>query len=512
MTSFQQKPIKRQTLTFLMRESFRRVHKKRAIEFLRNGSIETDLSYDQLDRDSDSVAGRFMEMGMRKGDCAILFLPKCVHWVISHIALMKIGATCVPLNPGFKKEEVRFFIQQTKPALAVAGDKQSNIIEEIAPDVSIHRIDTTVPYESPTHPPGTPSAPESGPIGLDDPALIVFTSGTTGQPKGAVLTQGNLSHDAQNVIGIWEISDRDTFCHALPLFHVHGLCFGLHTSLLAGATIIMLDAFDPEIVMNTLSHKITTMFMAVPTIYSRLLGHPRQEDVNYSHLRLLTSGSAPLLEKDFMRITHAFGNEPVEREGMSETLMNFSNPLRGRRKPGSIGLPLPFLQARIVDPETFEDVSAGDVGEIWLKSPAITPGYWKDPEETGRAFVNGWFRTGDLGRRDQEGYYYLTDRIKHIIISGGENISPREIEGVINLLDDVEESAVVGIPDEEWGETVAAAVAVKRNSRLTPQEITSACKERLLNWKCPRTVLIVDELPKNQMGKILRDEVKNLFC
>ena len=494
-----------------MRDSFRRMGQKQAIAFLRDGRLEADLSYDRLDRDSDSVARLFTEMGMRKGDCAIIFLPKGVHWVVSHVALMKIGVICVPLNPGFKMEEVRYLIQQTKPGLVIAGIEQKKISKAIDPDLPVHCIDAAAPYESPTHSPGEPAPLEGERIGLDDPAMIVFTSGTTGRPKGAVLTQGNLSHDAQNVIGIWEINDRDRFCHALPLFHVHGLCFGLHTSLVAGATIIMLDSFDPEIVLSTLSQKDTTMFMAVPTIYSRLLGHPRQENVDYSHLRLLTSGSAPLLEKDFVRIKQAFGNEPVEREGMSETLMNFSNPVRGPRKSGSIGLPLPFLQARIVDPDTFEDVSPGALGEIWLKSPAIMEGYWQNPGETERAFEDGWFRTGDLGRRDDDGYYYLTDRIKHIIISGGENISPKEIEGVINSIDEVKESAVVGITDEEWGETVAAAVVAKRGSSLTPEGITDVCKEHLLNWKCPRMVLVVDELPKNAMGKILRDKVSDLF-
>jgi malonyl-CoA/methylmalonyl-CoA synthetase len=511
MALFRKKPIREQTLTSLMRDRFHRMGRRQAIAFLRGGRLETELSYDQLDRDSDSVARHFIETGVRSGDCVIVFLPKCVHWIVSHIALMKIGAICVPLNPGFKMEEVRYFVQQTRPGLVVAGVEQRKIIEQIDPALPVLCIDATAPYEVRAYPDGEAECRADENIGLEDPAMIVFTSGTTGRPKGAVLTQGNLSHDAQNVIGIWEIGDNDRFCHALPLFHVHGLCFGLHTSLIAGATIIMLDSFDPDIVLDTLAQKGTTMFMAVPTIYSRLLGHPRQKNVDYFHLRLLTSGSAALLEKDFARIRQTFGIEPVEREGMSETLMNFSNPLRGARKPGSIGLPLPYLQARIVDPETFEDVSPGMVGEIWLKSPAIMPGYWQDTEETERAFEDGWFRTGDLGRRDDDGYYYLTDRIKHIIISGGENISPKEIEGVINAIDGVDESAVVGIPDPEWGETVAAAVAAESGSSLTPEEITAVCGERLLNWKCPRMVLIVDELPKNQMGKILRDKVKELF-
>jgi len=191
--------------------------------------------------------------------------------------------------------------------------------------------------------------------------------------------------------------------------------------------------------------------------------------------------------------------------------MNFSNPVRGTRKPGSIGLPLPYLQVRIVNPDSFQDVAQGEVGEIWLKGPAITPGYWKDPGETARAFVDGWFRTGDLGRRDEEGYYYLTDRLKNIIISGGENISPREIELAINAHKDVLESCVVGIPDETWGEIVAATVAVKPDSKLDPEGIKGLCRERLLSWKCPKKVRIVDELPKNRMGKVLRDKVKELF-
>jgi malonyl-CoA/methylmalonyl-CoA synthetase len=210
-------------------------------------------------------------------------------------------------------------------------------------------------------------------------------------------------------------------------------------------------------------------------------------------------------------IKRIFGKEPVEREGMSETGMNFSNPLSGVRKPGSIGLPLPDLQVRIVDPEKFVDVVPGQTGEIWLKGPAVTPGYWRNQEETAKAFEKGWFRTGDLGRIDEDGYYYLTDRIKNIIISGGENISPKEVETVINQFDGVVESSVVGIPDEEWGEKVVAAVVTKPGSGVKPQEIQEFCKEHLHNWKCPKEIVFLEELPKNRMGKILRDEVKSFL-
>jgi malonyl-CoA/methylmalonyl-CoA synthetase len=253
--------------------------------------------------------------------------------------------------------------------------------------------------------------------------------------------------------------------------------------------------------------------MAVPAMYSRLMDYLQDHRLHpdFSHMRLWTSGSAPLLAKDFERIRHVFGTEPVEREGMSETGMNFSNPLKGMRKPGSIGLPLPGLRVRIVEPKTFEDVASGEEGEIWLQGPAVTPGYWRKPQETSETFRDGWFRTGDLGRVDADGYYYLTDRIKHIIISGGENISPKEIETVINRLEDVIESSVVGLADEKWGEMVVAAAVVKPDAALTPDDINDHCKQHLHNWKCPKQFVFVKALPKNTMGKVLKEEVKKLF-
>jgi malonyl-CoA/methylmalonyl-CoA synthetase len=227
---------------------------------------------------------------------------------------------------------------------------------------------------------------------------------------------------------------------------------------------------------------------------------------------LWTSGSAPLLVKDFEKINRAFGKAPVEREGMSETGMNFSNPLQAKKKPGSIGLPLPGLEVRIVNPVTFQDVKPGETGEIWLKGPAVTPGYWQKPEETAKAFVNGWFRSGDLGRKDDEGYYYLTDRLKHIIISGGENISPKEVESVINRFEGVAESSVIGLPDDQWGEKVAAAVVTRPEFKGKPEDIRQFCKQHLHNWKCPKEILLVETLPRNTMGKVLKEELKKLFA
>jgi malonyl-CoA/methylmalonyl-CoA synthetase len=344
-----------------------------------------------------------------------------------------------------------------------------------------------------------------------DPAVLIYTSGTTGQPKGAILTQQNLIQDARNIIHIWEITEEDALCHALPLFHVHGLCFALHTSLIAGAKVVMCDEFSPDNIIDILSRQkgelSCNIFMGVPAMYIRMIDEMEGESRDLSHLRLLASGSAPLLPKDFERIHKVFRKEPVEREGMSETGMNFSNPFRGVKKPGSIGLPLPHVEVRIVNPETSQDLRSGEVGEIWLKGPNITPGYWRKPRETEAAFVNGWFRTGDLGKRDAEGYYYITDRLKHIIISGGENISPKELESMINQHQKVSESCVVGIPDVKWGEKVVAAVVSKPGMALTEKEIKDYCKSHLLDWKCPKEVFFLEELPRNKMGKVMKEEV-----
>jgi malonyl-CoA/methylmalonyl-CoA synthetase len=417
----------------------------------------------------------------------------------------------VILNPGFKKDEMDYFLKDTDSQVVIVGKKEEALIRSIDGKQSILSIDTEVPFSEEKLFPGYPSQFANRDATDHDPALLIYTSGTTGQPKGAILTQRNLIQDAKNIIHIWEITQQDVLCHALPLFHVHGLCFALHTSLMAGAKIVMCDEFSPETILDIISHQkgelACTLFMGVPTMYLRMIERLEGERKNFSHLRLLASGSAPLLPKDFGRIEKVFGKEPVEREGMSETGMNFSNPLRGIKKPGSIGLPLPNVQARIIDPETFQEVSLGEVGEIWLKGPNITPGYWRKPQETEAAFANGWFRTGDLGKKDKEGYYYITDRLKHIIISGGENISPKEIESVINQHQKVAESCVVGIPDEKWGEKVVATVVLKPGMASAESEIREYCKIHLLDWKCPKEVFVLEELPRNRMGKVMKEQV-----
>lgn len=488
---------------------------KRALTFFRNGLEETNLTYAELEQDANRMANTLLGWGVRKGDRVVCCLEKSLFFVVAHLASLKIGAISVPLNPGFKKEELAYLLGDAEPKAVFAGEAQGAIIGEIDGRLRVSVVETQRPYQDTRFFRSASGAAPEVRLGPGDPGLIIYTSGTTGKPKGAVLTQQNLVHDGTNIIRIWEITSSDVLCHALPLFHVHGLCFALHTSLLAGAHVLMLDAFAPPTVIDCLAKKdgdhACTLFMAVPSMYVKLLDYIGKRALDFTHIRLWASGSAPLLVKDFERIKTAFGKEPVEREGMSETGMNFSNPLRGKRKPGSIGLPLPGLEVRVVDAETSTDTDRGRVGEIWIKGPGITPGYWQKPEETGKAFSEGWFRTGDLGRVDEEGYYTLTDRLKHIIISGGENISPKEIESVVNRFEGIAESAVVGIPDEQWGEKVVAAVVPKPGFAPEVKDLRQFCKTHLHDWKCPKQIVLVKELPRNTMGKVLKEEVKKLF-
>lgn len=505
------------TLTEYMLDAIRLYSQKPAISFIRNGEIKATYSYRELEFYIRRVVGLLIDSGIKKGDRIILCMEKSHVFVISHLACQMIGVITVPLNPGFKESEMDFLINNIEAALVIAESSKRLIINKIQPFLKILCVNTaTEDFESLfTHEP-IEKLPAFY-VNTGDPALILYTSGTTGHPKGAVLNQGNLAQDAQSIIDIWEIRHTDTLCHALPLFHTHGLCFALHTSLIAGAHVLLLDHFSPQIVLQVLSNtqeqNRCSIFMAVPAMYQKMLrclGKNEAEFV-FDHVRLWTSGSAPLLEKDFLRIKKQFGKEPVEREGMTETGMNFSNPLHGKRKPGSIGVPLPNLKVRIVGTDDFQDVKPGELGEIWLKGPSITKGYWRNLKETARAFSNGWFKTGDLGKVDDEGYFFLTDRLKNIIISGGENISPKEIEFIINSIEDVEESVVVGIPDETWGEMVVAAVIKKHGSQIMEQQIIITCKRHLHDWKCPKKIIFLNEIPKNTMGKVILNEVRNIF-
>jgi len=507
--------MNQETLAGGFEQSFSRYKDRTAIVFLREGVVETRLTYENLRGDSLRFARWLLSRDIGKGDRVVLFFPKCPAFVTAYLALQWIGAAAVPLNPRFKPSEMEYLLRDAEPKLVLAGAEEEDVVKRTETGFPVRVVDARAPYGEASLPGEDPGGPLALPdLDPSDPALVIYTSGTTGNPKGAMLTQGNLANDARNVVRVWEITGEDVLCHALPLFHVHGLCFALHTALLQGCRVVMTDLFRPREAAEVLADKDRfgcTLFMAVPTMYRKLLENLGDPPPDFGHMRLWTSGSAPLPPKEFRRIEDLLGQEPVEREGMSETGMNFSNPVRGARKPGSIGLPLPGVSVRVVDPASGQDVPAGEEGELWLRSASIIPGYWRKPEETAKTFRDGWFRTGDLGRVDEEGYYYLTDRLKHIIISGGENISPKEIENVIDKLEGVAESSVTGIPDEQWGEKVAAAVVAKPGASLSREEISAWCRKHLHDWKCPKEIAFVDRLPRNTMGKVLKEDVKKAF-
>lgn len=488
---------------------------KNALTFIREDGSREVFSYGRLDELSNKAANYLAESGLKRSQPVILYIPKSIQFVIYYLAIQKIGAIAVPLNPTSVKSEMSYYLSDTDARLIITGDKQYGTVNEIDSNLVTINVGDGDIDEAGCAYQNCPANPVEPGVEGNSPSLIIYTSGTTGTPKGAVISQNNLIHDAKNVIEIWGINEKDVLLHALPLFHIHGLCFALHTALLAGAHVLMTETFNALKVIEHLADSrgpnACTIFMAVPSMYVKLMDCLEDKRLNFENVRLFTSGSAPLLESHFEKIKEVFGKEPVEREGMTETGMNFSNPLKGTRKPGSIGLPLPGLQVRIVDPDTGEEMKEGQIGELWLKSTSIITRYWNKPDETGNAFKDGWFRTGDLGRVDEEGYYYLTDRLKNIIISGGENISPKEVQRVVNQIGDIEESVVVGLEDPKWGELVAAAIKARPGSSITETQIMDHCKTHLQRWKCPRKVIFVSELPKNRMGKVQVEKVRELF-
>ncbi len=355
----------------------------------------------------------------------------------------------------------------------------------------------------------TPAEPAPVRLTGEATAAILYTSGTTGRPKGAMLTHRNLAANADALHEAWGWDASDILVHALPLFHIHGLFVAVNGVLRAGASMIFLPRFDPELVIDALPR--ATIFMGVPTMYHRLAEHPRLTTDLCQRMRLFVSGSAPLSVPDFMAFRERSGHTILERYGMTETGMNISNPLRGPRKPGSVGLPLPGVQVRLVDPETNADVSQGEVGEIWLRGPNIFAGYFGAPEKTAESFTEGWFRTGDLAMQDADGYYFIVGRLKDMVISGGLNVYPAEVENVLDAIPGVEESAVIGLPDADFGERVAAAIVRRAGAQLTEDRVIAEARAHLASYKCPKTVAFLDALPRNAMGKVEKNRLRELL-
>src|SRR5262249_6304735 len=357
------------------------------------------------------------------------------------------------------------------------------------------------------HTPG----PEPIAQGDDAIALLLFTSGTTGTPKGVGLTHGNLQANLQALlVDAWEMSASDRLLHALPPHHLHGLGLGLYGTLYVGNTTVLMERFDPVNVLRAFDQQRITMFMGVPTMYHRMLDVEGVFDL--SSIRLLTCGSAPLSLETFRRFQERFGVTLVERYGLTETAINTSNPLHGKQKPGSVGLPLPGVEVGIFDPQTLQPLAKGDTGEIWVRGPNVFSGYWNNPEATAPAFAGDWFRTGDLGAFSEDGYLSILGRIKELIIVGGTNVTPGEVETVLEADAGVAECAVAGVSDPDLGERIVAFIVPRagEESTVVEQRLRAKAERDLAPYKRPRQYRFLEAIPRNAMGKVERNKLRTM--
>jgi malonyl-CoA/methylmalonyl-CoA synthetase len=438
---------------------------------------------------SARVAGRLAGAGLRRGDRVLLSGPATNDFVVAHVALMRSGLVGIPVNSAYTARELEVLIEAAAPAAAILG---SAALRDAARAADEQLVITDVDVELPEHP-----APDLDDVTATDPALLPYTSGTTGRPKGALLSHGNLLASAQAVRLAWRWTEADRLVLALPLFHIHGLGVGLHGTLLAGASAVLHDRFDPEQVLAAAAD--ATMFFGVPTMYARLVEAEGAERLG--SLRLCVSGSAPLSAALHDQIAQRCGQTVLERYGMTETIMLVSNPYDGERRPGSVGFPFPGVDLRL-----------GADGEIMVKGPNVFAGYLGDEQANAAAFdADGWFRTGDIGRFDDDGpddggYLRIVGRSKELIISGGFNVFPREIEDVLRDHPSVRDVAVVGTPSEEWGEIVTAYVETD-DEDLDVAGLSAWAAARLVGYKQPRLIHRIDELPRNKLGKVVRGDL-----
>lgn len=453
-------------------------------------------TYRAFDQAVARHAALLQQLGVTHGDRVALQLPKQAEFLFFHLALLSLGAITLPLNPDFRAEEVAYFLADSQSALFITDQEHWKRVQGSVPPVPLLLVEGLRLPE-----PLERTYPTTG----EDIAMICYTSGTTGRSKGAMLSHRNLIVNMQDLAQVWAWTDQDVLLHVLPLFHVHGLNVATHGSLYAGATLIMHAKFDPVRVWQTLASAPCTQLMGVPTMYQRLLRTWEQVQPDLGRMRVFISGSAPLAQSLFERFEQTTGFRILERYGMTETGMNASNPLDSdQRLPASVGFPLPSTRVRIVDPAG-DERAPDEVGEVWLRGPHIFEGYWQMPEKTQEAFKDGWFRSGDLGFLDGTGRLWLVGRAKELIISGGFNVYPKEIENVLESHLAVREAAVVGLPDEDLGEQVVAVVVL--SEEVLASTLIAMCKERLARYKCPRRVVFIPELPHNAMGKIQKQRL-----
>ncbi|MDB5728478.1 MAG: malonyl-CoA synthase [Noviherbaspirillum sp.] len=469
-------------------------------------------SWNDLDRASAKIANLLAGLGLPRDSRVAAQVDKSPEALILYLATIRAGYVYLPLNMAYRAAEVEYFIKDAEPAVVVCSPPNFGWVSQIAFKTGTAHVftlgdrrDGSLLARAATRPDRFDTV-ERQP---DDLAAILYTSGTTGRSKGAMLTHENLASNVRVLHEYWRWRQGDVLLHALPLFHVHGLFVASHGALFSGSKTIFLPKFDAAEVLKHLPR--STVFMGVPTYYVRLLSEPSFDRTACAGMRLFVSGSAPLLIDTFNTFTERTGHTILERYGMSETTMLVSNPYEGKRAGGTVGLPLPGVLVRVVRSDGTQ-CETEEIGDIQVKGPNVFKGYWRIPEKTAEEFTpDGFFRTGDVGKFDAAGYLSIVGRSKDLIISGGYNVYPKEIESFIDELDDVVESAVIGVPHPDFGEAVAAVVIATPDSALSEAELIGALKTKIANFKVPKRVYFMAELPRNAMGKVQKNVLRDLL-
>ncbi|MBP6753913.1 MAG: malonyl-CoA synthase [Alicycliphilus sp.] len=514
-----------QNLFAALRAAFPADLEQIAVETMSASGEPLLYSWRDLDRASARIANLLAALELPEGSRIAVQVEKSVEAMLLYLATLRAGHVFLPLNTAYQSAEIEYFVGNAEPAVVVCTPGNFGWVSKIAFTAGTQHVFTLGDdrtgslLERAAHF-GDDHVPVAR--GADDLAAILYTSGTTGRSKGAMLTHGNLLSNAVMLKDYWGWVPGDVLIHALPIFHVHGLFVAIHAALLNGSKMIWLAKFDPRAAIAAMAR--ATVFMGVPTLYVRMLAEQGLTPEAARHMRLFISGSAPLLIETFQEWQQRTGHTILERYGMSETIMLTSNPYQAdarhgdqdERRGATVGFPLPGVGLRVVD-DANQDLPVGEIGNIQVRGPNVFQGYWRMPEKTAEEFTqDGWFKTGDVGKVDERGYVSIVGRSKDLIISGGYNVYPAEIEGYINEMPGVAESALVGVPHPDFGEVGVAVVIAKPGAQLDGEAIITALKGQLANFKIPKRCFVATELPRNTMGKVqknlLREQHKGLFA
>jgi malonyl-CoA/methylmalonyl-CoA synthetase len=471
------------------------------------------ISYADLMARAGRMANVLVNSGVKPGDRVAAQTEKSVPGLVLYLAAVRAGAVYLPLNTAYTLNELEYFITDAEPSLVVCDPSKAEAIGSIAAKVGAKVLTLSADGRGSLTDAAAEASAEFATVARadDDLAAILYTSGTTGRSKGAMLTHDNLASNSLSLVDYWRFTDKDVLIHALPIYHTHGLFVASNVTLFARASMIFLPKFDPELIIRLMAR--STVLMGVPTFYTRLLQSPALTKETAKHMRLFISGSAPLLADTHREWAARTGHAVLERYGMTETNMNTSNPYDGDRVPGAVGHALPGVTVRVTDPDTGKELARDNIGMIEVKGPNVFKGYWRMPEKTKAEFRDdGFFITGDLGKIDGDGYVHILGRGKDLVISGGFNVYPKEIESEIDAMPGVIESAVIGVPHADFGEGVTAVLVCDKGAKVDETSVLKALDGRLAKFKMPKRVFVVDELPRNAMGKVQKNILRDTYA